>query len=113
MMYVVLVPIIKDKPVKISDKDNSRSIAFGSIMLKVIEIILLDRLSDALCSLRCLRPFSVLRLRSCADTLDIIILHQPGSLAFDHLYSCEAALAVCGSQTVIVQYLRIGLTRVL
>ena len=48
MMSVVLVPIITDKTGRKSDKYNYRPKAPASIMLKVIEIILLDRLSDAL-----------------------------------------------------------------
>ena len=45
-MSVVLVPIIKDKTAKINDKNNYRPIAIASIISKVFEIILLDRLSD-------------------------------------------------------------------
>ena len=48
MMSVVLIPIIKDKSGRINNKDNYRPIALASIMSKVVEIILLDRLSSAL-----------------------------------------------------------------
>ena len=48
MLSVVLVPIIKDKNGKINAKDNYRPIALASIMSKVVELLLLDRLSDAL-----------------------------------------------------------------
>ena len=48
MLSVFLVPIIKDKNGKINAKDNYRPIALASILSKVVEIILLDRLSDVL-----------------------------------------------------------------
>lgn len=48
MMSVVLVPIIKDKTGKINDKDNYRPIALASVVSKVIELIILDRLYDVL-----------------------------------------------------------------
>ncbi len=44
MIAVLLVPVIKDKTGKISSKDNYRPIALASIMSKVLERILLDRL---------------------------------------------------------------------
>ena len=48
MLSVVLVPIIKDKCGKISSKDNYRPIDLASIVSKVIEIVLLDRISNLL-----------------------------------------------------------------
>ena len=48
MLSVVLVPIIKDKNGKINAKDNYRPIALASIMSKIVELLLLDRLGDAL-----------------------------------------------------------------
>ena len=48
LMSVVLVPIIKDKSGKINSKDNYRPIAIASIMSKLIEKLLLERLSDYL-----------------------------------------------------------------
>ena len=48
MLSVVLVPIIKDKSGKINSKDNYRPIALASIMSKIIEIVLLERLSNLL-----------------------------------------------------------------
>ena len=47
-MYVVLVPVIKDKSGKINSKDNYRPIAIASIMSKLIEKILFERLSTYL-----------------------------------------------------------------
>ena len=47
-MSIVLVPIIKDKSVKINSKDNYRPIAIASTMSKLLEIILLERLSNFL-----------------------------------------------------------------
>ncbi len=44
MSAVLLVPVIKDKTGKITSKDNYRPIALASIMSKVLERILLDRL---------------------------------------------------------------------
>ena len=44
-MYTVLVPIVKDKRAKISDKTNYRPIALANITSKVFERILLDRLN--------------------------------------------------------------------
>jgi hypothetical protein len=43
-MYVVLVPIIKDKSGKINCKDNYRPIAIASIMSKLLEKLLHERL---------------------------------------------------------------------
>ena len=47
MMSVVLIPIIKDKKAKISI-DNYRPVAIASVVSKVVERILLDRLSEYL-----------------------------------------------------------------
>ena len=44
-MCVVLIPIIKDKKAKISIIDN-RPVAIASVVAKVVERILLDRLSE-------------------------------------------------------------------
>ena len=48
MMSVVLIPIIKDKKAKISSIDNYRPVAIASVVSKVVERILLDRLSEYL-----------------------------------------------------------------
>ena len=48
MMSVVLIPIIKDKTGKINSRDNYRPIALASVVSKVLEIIMLDRLTDAM-----------------------------------------------------------------
>lgn len=48
MISVVLVPVIKDKTGKINAKDNYRPIALASVVSKVLENILLSRLSDYL-----------------------------------------------------------------
>ena len=48
LMSVILVPIIKDKSGKINSKDNYRPIAIASIMSKLLEIILLERLTNHL-----------------------------------------------------------------
>lgn len=48
MMSVVLVPIIKDKAGKIGDKNNYRPIAIASIMSKILERIILDRIINVL-----------------------------------------------------------------
>ena len=48
LMFVVLVPIIKDKSGKINSKDNYRPIAIASIMSKLLEKLLLERLSNFL-----------------------------------------------------------------
>ncbi len=45
-MSVVLIPIIKDKKAKISSIDNYRPVAIASVVSKVVERILLDRLSE-------------------------------------------------------------------
>ena len=44
MIAVLLVPVIKNKTGKISSKDNYRPIALASVLSKVLERILLDRL---------------------------------------------------------------------
>ena len=48
MMSVVLIPIIKDKKANISSIDNYRPVAIASVVSKVLERILLDRLSEYL-----------------------------------------------------------------
>ena len=48
MLSVVLVPIIKDKCGKINSKDNYRPVALASVTSKILEMILLDRMSDEL-----------------------------------------------------------------
>ena len=47
-MSVVLVPIIKNKCGKINSKDNYRPIALASIVSKLIETIILNRVTDVL-----------------------------------------------------------------
>lgn len=46
MLSVLLVPVIKDKTCKVSSIDNYRPIALASILSKVLEGILLDRLQE-------------------------------------------------------------------
>ena len=48
MLSVVLVPVIKDKCRKINDSDNYRPIALAGVISKVVEKILLNRMSDVL-----------------------------------------------------------------
>ena len=50
-MSVVLIPIIKDKKAKISSIDNYRPVAIARVVSKVVERILLDRLSEYLDSM--------------------------------------------------------------
>ena len=47
-MSVVLVPIVKDKTGQISSKDNYRPIALASVMSKLIERIILERIETCL-----------------------------------------------------------------
>ena len=44
MLSVVLVPVIKDKVGKINSSDNYRPIALASVLSKILEIVLLDRI---------------------------------------------------------------------
>ena len=44
MLSVVLVPVVKDKTGKISSLENYRQIALASVLAKVLEQIILDRL---------------------------------------------------------------------
>ena len=48
MISLILVPVIKDKAGKITSKDNYRPIALASLVSKVVEIIVLYRLSGYL-----------------------------------------------------------------
>ena len=48
LMSVILVPVIKDKAGKINSKDNYRPVALASILSKVLELVILDRLSEFL-----------------------------------------------------------------
>ena len=48
LMSVVLLPIVKNKCESISSKENYRPIALASIMSKLIEIIVLNRIDDNL-----------------------------------------------------------------
>ena len=50
MVSVTLVPIIKDKVGRVGSMDNYRPIALASVLSKVLERILLDRLSVYLCT---------------------------------------------------------------
>ena len=45
MISVILIPVIKDKAGNITSKDNYRPIALASLVSKVVEIIILHRLS--------------------------------------------------------------------
>ena len=44
MLSVMLVPVMKDKAGKISSKDNYRPIALASVISKLVEVIMLDRI---------------------------------------------------------------------
>ena len=44
MLSVMLVPVIKDKAGKISSMDNYRPIALASVISKLVEVIMLDRI---------------------------------------------------------------------
>ena len=44
ILSVMLVPVIKDKAGKISSKDNYRPIALASVISKLVEVIILDRI---------------------------------------------------------------------
>ena len=48
LLSVVLVPIVKDKTGIISSKDNYRPIALASVLSKLIERIILDRIDKCL-----------------------------------------------------------------
>ena len=48
MLSVLIVPVIKDKAGNINSKDNYRPIALASIISKVVEIIMLDRMETCL-----------------------------------------------------------------
>ena len=45
MLEIVLVPVIKDNTGRIDQFDNYRPIALASVISKVVEIILLSRIS--------------------------------------------------------------------
>ena len=48
MLSFVLVPVIKDKCDKINDSDNNRPIALASVISKIVEKVILDRMSSFL-----------------------------------------------------------------
>ena len=48
MLSIVLIPVIKDKSGRISQKDNYRPIALAGIVSKIVESILLNRISNTL-----------------------------------------------------------------
>ena len=48
MLEIVLVPVVKDKTGRIDQVDNYRPIALASVISKVVEIILLSRISELL-----------------------------------------------------------------
>ena len=48
MLSVVLVPVIKNKSRRIKDSDNHRPIALASIVSKVVEKVILNRISEFL-----------------------------------------------------------------
>ena len=48
MLSVVLVPVIKNESRRINDSDNTRPIALASIVSKVVEKVILNRISEFL-----------------------------------------------------------------
>lgn len=50
MMSVLLVPVIKDKAGNVSSSDNCRPIALAGVLSKVVEHILLERVSSLISS---------------------------------------------------------------
>ncbi len=50
VLSVFLVPVVKDKAGKISSLENYRPIALASIVSKVLESIMLDRISESIYS---------------------------------------------------------------
>ena len=50
MLTVTLVPVNKDKAGKLGSLDNYRPIGLASVLSKVLEIIVLDRLCSYLCT---------------------------------------------------------------
>jgi hypothetical protein len=48
LMSVILVPVIKDKAGKVGSIDNYRPIALASIISKVLESLILDKISDCI-----------------------------------------------------------------
>ena len=48
MLAIVLVPVVKDKTGRIDQVDNYRPIALASVVSKVVEIIMLNRISGLL-----------------------------------------------------------------
>ena len=44
IIIIIIIPVIKDKAGKISSKDNYRPIALASVISKLVEVIMLDRI---------------------------------------------------------------------
>ena len=53
MLEIVLVPVIKDKTGRIDQVDNYRPIALANVISKVVELILLSRISGLLETCHC------------------------------------------------------------
>ena len=48
LMSVVLLPLVKDKNKRLSDKNNYRPIAIANVITKVLEVVILNRISDCI-----------------------------------------------------------------
>ena len=48
MLSVLIIPVIKDKAGNINSKDNYRPIALASIISKIVEMIMFDRMETHL-----------------------------------------------------------------
>ena len=78
MLSVMLVPVIKDKAGKISSKDNYRPIALASVISKLVEVIMLDRIEMYMITNH--NQFGFKRKHStdqCIYVIIIIIIRQP------------------------------------
>ena len=93
MLSVMLVPVIKDKAGKIYSKDNYRPIALASVISKLVEVIMLDRIEMHMITNP--NQFGFKRKHGTDHRLEIIDLYRKlnGSVFVSHI-ACKRYINV-------------------